>query len=87
MEQWSTKVEWKFASMEFGEQCALGRHIIRLIITGMSLMQELYVVSLDTKSLVGFNIVIHVLYIAIATSIVQTCCEISVIELQLCIIN
>ena len=55
MEQWSSKVEWRFASMELGEQCAMVHHIIRILITGMSLMQELYVVSLDTKSLVGLT--------------------------------
>ena len=73
--------------MELGEQCAMGHHPIRILITGISQMQELYVVNLDTKSLVCFNIMIHVLCIYII-SIVQTYCKfICNIQLATCIIN
>ena len=42
------KVEWKFALMEHGEQYAT--QVPTILITGMCVMQELYVVSLVTKS-------------------------------------
>ena len=52
MEQWSTKVYWRFASMELGEQCAMGHLQIRILTTGVMMKQELYVASLDIKNMV-----------------------------------
>ena len=49
------KVYWRFASMELGEQYAMEHLQICILITGMLLMQELYVVSLDIKNMVRYS--------------------------------
>ena len=51
------KVEWKFALMECGGLYATQDFQVPItLVTGMGVMQELYAVSLVTKSLVSVTI-------------------------------